>query len=145
MKIAIGGIKHETNTFSPLWTELSDFRITQGQDVLNAEMRELGKDAGVEVFPTFVARATPGGLVRKNTFVRLKHDLLKQLREHVPLDGVYLDLHGAMEVEGIGDGEGELVCDMRRLVGSAALISASLRFVSSINFFISSVACATRS
>ena len=38
----------------------------------------------------------------------------------------YLSLHGAMEVEGIGDGESDLVGAIRERVGDAALISVSL-------------------
>jgi microcystin degradation protein MlrC len=76
--------------------------------------------------PTFVANADPGGLVQRETYERLKAELLAELAAALPADGVLLDLHGAMEIEGIGDGESDLIGAVRELVGDAMLIAVSL-------------------
>src|SRR5687767_6751294 len=34
LRIAAGGFSHETNTFSPLWTELEDFEVVRGDALL---------------------------------------------------------------------------------------------------------------
>ncbi|MEM7029424.1 MAG: M81 family metallopeptidase [Chloroflexota bacterium] len=124
LKIAIGGLRQETNTFSPMPTTLSDFQMIGGQEILH---ETLGLDwPDVQLHPTFVASAMPGGLVEAEAYRTLKTDLLAQLEATLPVDGVYLDLHGAMEVETIGDAEGDLVQAVRQLVGPEILIAVSL-------------------
>ena len=125
-RIAIGGIRHETNTFSPVWTTYDDFRQTCGQALLQEGLTALQQDTDVVLCPTFVASAMPSGLVRRADYTRLKEELLDGLRAALPVDGVYLDLHGAMEVQEIGDGESDLVPAVRALVGPDVLISVSL-------------------
>lgn len=44
---------------------------------------------GVKLLPVFVASAVPGGLVRKATCVQIKEELLRELQETLPIDGVY--------------------------------------------------------
>ena len=126
MRVAIGGFGHETNTFSPLRTGYDDFRFVRGTAILDERLGQPWQAEGVELFPTLVASAMPGGLVRKATYMQIKEELLRELQAIRPLDGVYLDLHGAMEVEEIGDGEGDLVQAVRALVGKDTLISVSL-------------------
>ena len=126
LRIAIGGIRHETNTFSPIWTEYDDFLINRGDAILPGERGQPDRPTGVTLLPTFVASAMPGGMVRRDAYMRLKEQLLRELAALLPLDGVFLDLHGAMEVEELGDGEGDLVTAVRALVGDDALISVSL-------------------
>jgi len=144
MRIVIGGISHETNTFSPVWTEYDDFRFARGAAIFDDRlgqpwhagelsfvlegMGRMGrvKDIDIELLPTFVASALPSGLVRKAAYVRIKEELLRKLRETLPVNGVYLDLHGAMEIEEIGDAESDLVQAVRALVGQDVLISVSL-------------------
>ena len=53
---------------------------------------------------------------------------MRTLEQHLgsgALDGVYLDLHGAMFATGFEDAEGELVTQVRALVGPDTLLSAS--------------------
>ena len=124
LRIAIGGIRHETNTFSHVWTEYEDFRVMRGSEILERGLG-LTKDVeGVDLLPIFVAYAQPGGMARKSVYLRLKEELLSELKKVLPVDGVYLDLHGAMEVEEIGDGDGDLASTVRELVGPDTLITA---------------------
>lgn len=126
LRIAIGGLRHETNTFSPLWTEYEDFRFARGVEILARGLGEPWQNMEIEFRPTFVAGAMPGGLVRQVVYERLKAELLRELEATLPVDGVYLDLHGAMEVEVVGDAEGDLVQAVRALVGPDILIAVSL-------------------
>jgi microcystin degradation protein MlrC len=126
LRIAIGGIRHETNSFSPVLTGYEDFGFRRGSAVLAGGLEQPWLAKEITLLPTFVASASPSGLVRKAAYIRLKTELLAEIEASLPLDGIYLDLHGAMEVEEIGDAEGDLVRAIRDRVGRTVLISVSL-------------------
>jgi len=126
MRIAVGGLGHETNTFSTLRTGLEDFHILRGDEIIQGQFWNTYQEQGVEFVPTLTARASPHGLVKKTTYIQLRDELLRRLARALPVDGVYLGLHGAMEVEEIGDGESNLVGAIRALVGPEVLIACSL-------------------
>jgi microcystin degradation protein MlrC len=48
------------------------------------------------------------------------------LRENLPYDGLFLDIHGAMSVEGLDDPEGDFITRVREVVGPETLISTSM-------------------
>ena len=52
--------------------------------------------------------------------------MLARLHDAGPVDGVYLDLHGAMVTEHFDDGEGELLARLRKVVGPRVPVIASL-------------------
>jgi len=126
LRIAVGGIAHETNTFNTLPTELKAFEIHRDESMLRDEAVKALLDRGIEVVPTIYAAAPPSGLVEKYAYSLLKDELLTRIEASGRLDGVCLFLHGAMEVEGIGSGEADLVKGIREAVGDDVLISASL-------------------
>ncbi len=97
MRIAICGIRHETNTFSSLRTQFDDFSILRGETILETGPWDQFRD--VAWVPILIANAMPHGLVMEEAFTRLKEEIAAGLRNTVPLDAVYLDLHGAMVVE----------------------------------------------
>jgi microcystin degradation protein MlrC len=126
MRIAIAGIGHESNSFTPLRTGLEQFHVRRGEQILQDPAWEEFRNQGVEFVPTLTASASPHGLVERDAYLQLKEELLQRLEETLPVAGVYLSLHGAMEVEEIGDGESDLVAAVRERVGPEPLISASL-------------------
>ena len=126
MRIAIGGLMHETCTFSTLPTRLSDFRREVGQDLLAGSFWQDLLRQGHDLWPLFVAHALPGGKVTRQAFEALLEELLAGLRRSLPLDGLLLILHGAMEVAEIGDGETAILRAVRDLVGPDVLISTPL-------------------
>jgi microcystin degradation protein MlrC len=72
------------------------------------------------------ARALPGGAVERVFYESIKQELVAGLREAMPLDGMFLDIHGAMTVAGMTDAESDLAEAVREVVGPDALISASM-------------------
>jgi len=126
LRFGIGGIRHETNTFSPVLTGYDDFVFHRGEAAVAGGLEPFQHMEGLTLLPTFVASAMPNGMVRQAAYSQLKAELLAALQSILPLDGLYLDLHGAMEVETIGDAEGDLVTAVRQLVGPDTLISVSL-------------------
>ncbi len=129
MKIALGAVMHESNTFTPGRTTLDNFRNTQylfGDDFLMAHrgtrsevggmLDELGKQ-GINVLPTLGALALPSPTVARATYDQIKRDLMSQLKDQLDgLDGVLLALHGSMTVEDLDDPEGDLLEDIRRKI-----------------------------
>ncbi|HSV75154.1 MAG TPA: M81 family metallopeptidase [Chthonomonadales bacterium] len=121
MRLAIAGIATESCTFSPVNTTLEDFRILRGDDLL----RRYAFMQDKPVLPLILARALPGGPVTPEAYEGIKEEFLGRLREAAPLDGLFLDMHGAMNVVGMDDAEGDWMRAARQVVGPQCLISAS--------------------
>jgi len=129
IRLVMGGIMHESNTFSNAPTCLEDFQsqcLLFGPEVLQTlagtgsvvgGFIDAAKERDVELIPTIRASATPMGMVTRETFDYLEGCLLQGIRGAQGYDGVMLELHGAMVVEGIEDGEGHILREVRRLVG----------------------------
>jgi microcystin degradation protein MlrC len=122
-RIAIGGMHIESSTFSPHRSGPADFTVTRGDELL-ARYDDL--PGHVDWLPLVHARALPGGAVERDFYQSVKTELLERLRAALPLDGVFLDIHGAMSVVGMTDAEGDLASAVRDVVGPAPLISAAM-------------------
>lgn len=120
------GIRHESNTFSTALTRLSDFTVKRGQEALNGNSwaTYAGKQ-GIELIPTLHAYSWPGGVVEKEAFELFKGEILAGIRRAGKLDGIYMDMHGALHVQGYTDAQATLINEIRALVGKEILISAS--------------------
>ncbi|MCY4019809.1 MAG: M81 family metallopeptidase [Chloroflexi bacterium] len=126
MRIAIAGIATESCTFSALPTRLADFRISRGTDDAFTELYPfLGQYPDIDFVGTITAKALPGGPVEAAAYEAIKDELLGQLQSRGPFDGVYLDMHGAMNVAGIDDAEGDFYRSIREVLGDGPLLSAS--------------------
>jgi len=124
MRLAICGIRHESHSFSTMKTELENFRVSRGAEVIQDDFWKSFED--VKWVPALVAGASPHGLVSKDAYLELKEELINRLQDGMPVDGVYMSLHGAMHVEEIGDGESDLIKNVREVVGSDVPIAGSL-------------------
>ncbi len=62
----------------------------------------------------------------RDAFERIVGEMTTRLAQAGPVDGVYLDLHGAMVTEHLDDGEGEILARVRRIVGPRVPVIASL-------------------
>lgn len=122
-RIAIGGMAIESSTFSPHRSGPADFTVVRGAELL---ARYDSLPAHVEWIPLVYARALPGGAVERDLYDAIKTELLEGLRAALPLDGVLLDIHGAMTVVGMTDAEADLAEAIRDVVGPGCLISASM-------------------
>jgi microcystin degradation protein MlrC len=139
VRFFVAMLAHETNTFSPIATDRALFEahdLRYGGEVLEAfrgtgtclgGMIGAAGDAGVTLVPSLAAAASPAGRVTKAFYTEARDRLLADLRAAGPLDGVLLDLHGAMVVEGLDDGEGDLLRAVRAEVG-ALPIAVTLDF-----------------
>ncbi|MBW9113582.1 M81 family metallopeptidase [Rhizobium cauense] len=125
MRIAVGGIHTECSTYSPVLMAVEDFRVLRGQDLLAADYFSFLDADGVEHLPLLHARAVPGGPVSRKAYEVFKAEFLERLKAVVPVDGLYLAMHGAMNVEGMDDAEGDWISAARSVVGSDCVVAAS--------------------
>lgn len=131
LRIAIAGLHIESSTFSPHVSTAADFTVTRGSDLL-ARYDWLDAEWARDVawLPVMHARALPGGAVAPEVYAAQLAEIVSGLRDGVasggPLDGVLLDIHGAMSVIGMEDVEGHLVQAVREVVGLAPLVSAAM-------------------
>ncbi len=135
-RIALGGFLHESHSFAPRPTGWAEFLHPGGLPPLlsGAAMLEVlrptstalagalavAEAAGADVVPLTWCFANPAGPVTDEAFERIAAlicaGLVEALRE-APLDGVFLDLHGAAVADSFPDAEGELLRRVRRLLG----------------------------
>lgn len=127
MRLLLAMMKHETNTFSPIPTDLQRFRdwgLYEGAAVPEAfagtnhplgAYLDLAREAGAEVVTPIAAEAMPSGPVHKQAYDAITGRILDAL-DGGGFDGALLDLHGAMVAEEEPDGEGGLLARMRAIV-----------------------------
>lgn len=125
LRIAVGGIHIECSTYNPVPNREADFRVTRSDDLANAPYFAFLKDYPATFLPTIHARAIAGGPVARDTYEAFKAEFLDRLKPLLPLDGLYLAMHGAMYVEGLEDAEGDWITAARALVGPDCTVSAS--------------------
>jgi microcystin degradation protein MlrC len=141
-RIAFGGFQHETNTFAPSPATFADFEraggwpgLTRGEalfaavagvNIPIAGFIEEARQLGHELLPLSWAQATPSAQVTDDAFERITGQILEDLAGIKDLDGLYLDLHGAMVTESHDDGEGEILRRVRDLLGPDLPVVASL-------------------
>ncbi len=143
MRIASGGVQHETNTFASTPTTLADFvrdsdcgPELSGGDVIFDRFRNTGtihggyiagaEAVGAELLPLLSARAQPSGVVEQKSFETMLDWFLTRLKAVLPVDGVLLDLHGAMVTERHEDAEGAFIEAVRGVVGAELPIVVTL-------------------
>jgi len=142
-RIAMAGFMHETNCFVPGFTDYDNFAfppdrpgIMRGEELL-LEFAEqgassagfiVGNDGNHELAPLLWTSTTPGGPVTAHAYERISAEILSRLSDCLPVDGVYLDLHGAMVSVQHEDGEGELLRRVRAVVGDGVPIVVTLDY-----------------
>jgi len=140
--IAVGGFQHETNTFAPTKADYAAFELGAGRpgvqfgaaiapalagaNIPAAGALEALHALGHESVGLAWAAASPSAQVTRDAYERIAGEIVRRLAVAGPVDGVYLDLHGAMVAEHYDDGEGELLARVRSLVGARVPIVASL-------------------
>ena len=117
MRVLVAMMKHETNSFSPVVTDLDRFRswsLYRNEEVLAhyagtamplTAYLELAEAHGAEIIAPLAAEAMPSGLVEEETYEQLVEWILEPIRAG-GVDAVFLDLHGAMTAQHVDDGEG---------------------------------------
>jgi microcystin degradation protein MlrC len=135
--IAVAELKQETDVVSTVKSTLADLDLNYGEEMISIAIKnkeQMGgflaavKDFGagkITVVPILRARAIPGGPIEREIYERFKREILEGLRNIKKLDGIYLDLHGAMGVDGLNDPEGDLLQAIRDEYGMSLPIATT--------------------
>ena len=138
MRVFTATLATETNTFAPMPTGLAAFReggyFPAGQHPAQPTLfsgplwaaRQRAADQDWTLIEGLVAFAQPGGVTTREAWQTLRDELLADLRAALPVQMVLLGLHGAMVAEGCDDCEGELLREVRALVGPSVVVGAEL-------------------
>lgn len=137
-RVLVASVATETNTFSPLRTDLRDFKESfyraPGEHPATPTLcsavfpvaRKLAAEYAWELIEGTAAWAEPGGVVNGQCWQFLRDQVLDEVRAALPLDIVLLGLHGAMIAQDCIDCEGELLAEIRQIVGAKTIIGATL-------------------
>ena len=125
MRFAFGGIHIECSTYSRIRTRIDEFRVFSGERLAAAPEFGFLRSYPHPFSPTLYARAVPGGAVERSAYDTFKSQFIQSLKQLLPLDGLYLPMHGALYVDGMQDAEGDWISSAREVVGEQCLISAS--------------------
>ncbi|MDW9474390.1 microcystin LR degradation protein MlrC-like protein [Sinorhizobium meliloti] len=138
LRIFTAALATETNTFSPICIDRRAFEASlyappgkhpETPTLCTAPItvgRRVTAQKGWELIEGTAAWADPAGLVNRQTYEDLRHEILGQLRSALPVDAVVLGLHGAMVADGCEDTEGDLLQRVREIVGADVLVCAEL-------------------
>jgi len=121
MRIVVAQMSHETNTFSPVVTDLARFSPMTGRaaiDTFRGTASCLGgfigvcEAAGAKIELAIAAGAAPSGPVEDEAFEYIADKITTAVA--AGCDAIMLDLHGAMVTRTHDDAEGELLRRIRR-------------------------------
>ena len=127
MRIIIAMMKHETNTFSPVPTNLERFargqaipyqgvaayEAYQGTGSGISAFIDLAESEKAEIILPIAANAWPSGPVHDDAYEYICDSICQAVEKGC--DAILLDLHGAMVTQSLEDGEGELLRRIRAI------------------------------
>ena len=138
MKIFMATLATETNTFSPIpsgleaFTGLEFFRGDGSRmaprfgNIPLIEWRRMAEGEGHAVVESLCTFAMPAGATQRAAFETLRDMILADLQSAGPMDLVLLFLHGAMVAEGYDDCEGDVISQVRAIVGPGVPVAVEI-------------------
>lgn len=136
LKIFVAGLEHETNSFSPIPTDMRSYermilyRPETGGPIEAydrvADFVQLAAERKYRVIRGISALAQPAGPTRREDYEALRAEILDDLRAACPLDAAFLVLHGAQMAHDYDDCEGDLIRRARDIVGPEVPIGVQL-------------------
>ena len=134
-RIGIAGVWIEASTFSPISSTEKNFNIKYSSNVFsNYTFFDQSYFDKADWFPSMTARALPGGVVTKEAYESMVLQIMQITKQTLPLDGLILDLHGAMNVEGMDDPEGDFLKKIRNVVGEKTIISTTMDLHGNVSY-----------
>lgn len=148
LRIGYGRVFHEACAYSPLHTTRDDFErshhldgdaLARAAGLRGTELRSFFAHGeltgfvaaarlagGVEAVPLVSSLAVPSGPVTRACFDWLVDGLVRRVAAAGPLDGVYLALHGSMEVRDLAEApEAVILRRVREALGPGPRLAAS--------------------
>jgi microcystin degradation protein MlrC len=134
-RILVTECMQEISSFNPVESHYAAFHIERGAEMfaqrgLNTELGgalKVFEEAGIEIVPTYGARAGSAGLLSAKGWKKLASELLAAVKANLKnIDGILVSLHGAMAADGELDPEGYLLSEIRAMAGPKMPIVISL-------------------
>ncbi len=137
IKIAVAHFSHEATTFSPEKVGIDGFtkpnpagdHLLRFNEEIQGFVKIAREHAGVSLVPleSFggVIGGSSKGWITRDAFEHYTGLILRDLEAALPVDAVYLSLHGAAAVEGVPRPEAELAKRIRALVGPKTPIAGT--------------------
>lgn len=138
MKIAIGEFHQESDSFNPVPTRLERFeqvgihqgnemyRFFKGEQYAVSGMIDESLKVGIMPIMLYSMNAYSGGIIEHNVLEGFIENTITQLKNIMPIDGLFLSLHGATQTDEQEDACGYLIEKLRKFVGKDVVISVSL-------------------
>ena len=136
-RVYCASIATETNTFSPLKTDLKNFKETFYAEpnkhpktptlcsAIFPLLRNKKNKGEIKLVEGTATWAEPGGLINSRTWNYLKNKILSEIKKSKNLDMVILGLHGAMISHNCIDCEGDLIKNIRNIFGKKVIIGVT--------------------
>jgi microcystin degradation protein MlrC len=137
-KIFTACLGTETNTFASIPTGHQLFQDTclfrKGSYGKNVPMfgaplavwRGRAEAKGWQVVESLCAFAQPAGKTVKKVYEAFRDEIIADLKAAMPVDGVFLSMHGAMVAEGYDDCESDVLAHVRKVVGPDVPVGVEL-------------------
>ena len=127
MKIIVASFQCESNSKATLHPQMEDFEYFCGEDIFKKlVVKEIFTQAGFTVIPSIYANALPTAEVEPHIYACYKDQIIATVRANPDAAGIYIYVHGSMQVQGIGSGELQLVKEIREIVGRECLIAFTM-------------------
>ena len=138
MRVAVACFEYEGNSLSQKIDGKENFEkntlsygenlieIVKNQQIAIAGGIDFLKKNNCKILPILIAKAGSGGKVKKEFYNEIKNQILNRIKQFLPLEGIFLSLHGAMICNQLNDPEGDLLLCIREIVGKNVTISTSL-------------------
>ena len=119
MKVLMGTFVTESNANVPAKTRINHYDMAFGEDCLRKmNVADIYAAAGIETIGAIYADAGGNGVVTKDAFDYIEGCFADAVQAHLQeIDGIYLFLHGASEVEEIGSGDHHILKTIREITG----------------------------
>ena len=119
MNVLIGLFNTESNGNIPTICRLNNYDIAFGEECIDKiQVRNVFEKEGINIIPSIYANAGGAGVIEKNAFEYIESCFINCVKENIQdIDGIYLMLHGASFVEGIGSGDFHILKEIRKIVG----------------------------
>ena len=136
LKIAICEFHQETNSFTPLHSTRRDyevFGIHHGFEMINKAdagsalkgVIDTIQSRGCEILPTYRMWANAAGPVEAKVVDEFLDNIIRDIKDNLPLDGVCVSLHGATQSTASDDVCGDIVENIRNICGSNTVIAVT--------------------
>jgi microcystin degradation protein MlrC len=134
-RIVVSEFHQETNSFNPLITTMEDFErrtICTGKEMLTSRnQRELAgmfqaiNEGGGEIIAACSMNSQSGGPVDQKILDYFLESTISVIKRNMPIDAVFLSLHGATQTTQFDDACGVILETVRKEAGGNAILSVS--------------------